>query len=58
MTMTKNWEESPGRDVGFGVKSPGTNGKKYPNAPCCKKAYISHEIYHVFNFADFLFVKQ
>ena len=43
---------------GFGAKGPGTIRGKYPNALCCLKAYISHKINHVFNFADFLVVKQ
>ena len=54
----KNGRSRPGRDVGFGAKSPRINRRKYPNAPCCIKAYISHKIRHVFNFADFLFVKK
>ena len=62
MTRTKNGTSRPGRDVlvrdGFGAKRRGTIRRKNPNAPCCMKAYISHKIHHVLNFADFLFVKQ
>ena len=42
----------------FGAKSPATIRRKYPNAPCCMKAYINHKIHHVFGFADFLFVNK
>ena len=45
-------DKKMGRDVLFGMKCPGTIRWKYPNTPCCMKAYMSHKIHHVFNFAD------